>query len=108
MGGRAGSRRVGVSGGPGARRVGIGWNVGSREEGPVAGGRGGREMGAGLKTPQQLLVISTQTFLFVGLLLHVLLKVGVLLRQLPVTANTSHMQTHHKCKRSSQTKHKTV
>lgn len=46
------------------------------------GGGGGNE-GAGLETPEELLVVAAQPLLLGALLLHGLLEVGVLLRQLP-------------------------
>lgn len=45
------------------------------------GGRG--HEGAGLETPQKLLVVATQPLLLRALLLDGLMEVGVLLRQLP-------------------------
>lgn len=49
----------------------------------MQGGGAGRHQGAGLETPQQLLVVPTQPLLLSVLLLHGLVEVGVLLRQLP-------------------------
>lgn len=57
----------------------------SREGAMEGGGAGGhvRAQFACLKTPQQLLVVATQTFLLVALLLHVHLQVSIILRELP-------------------------
>ncbi len=60
-----------------------GWGDGGGGEGAVQRGGGRGHEGAGLETPQKLLVVPTQPLLLRVLLLDGLMEVGVLLWQLP-------------------------
>lgn len=73
-----------MCGGPRTRRVRVRRDIRAGEEGSVDGRRGRRQMGTRLEKPEQLFIVAAQPFLLVGLLLHILLKVCVLLRQLSV------------------------
>ncbi len=41
-------------------------------------------MGTRLEKPEQLVIVAAQPFLLIGLLLHIILKVCILLRQLSI------------------------
>lgn len=82
MSGRTVARRRGVCGGTRAWRIRVRGNIRAGEEGSVDGRRGRRQVRTRLEEPDQLFVVAAQTFLLAGLLLHILLKVCVLLRQL--------------------------
>lgn len=84
MSGRTGARRTGVCRGPWTWRVRIRRDIRAGDEGSVDGRRGRRQMGTRLEKPEQLFIVAAQPFLLVGLLLHILLKVRVLLRQLSI------------------------
>lgn len=84
MSGRTVGRRTGVCGGTRAWRVRVRGNIRAGEEGSVDGRRGRRHVWTRLEEPEQLIVVAAQTFLLVGLLLHILLKVCILLRQLSI------------------------
>ena len=94
-------RHEGDKNGWGQRRYPSVWNlnfVGSSGEGlnvrgRVGAGSGSVERGARgghagaqvprLQAPEQLLIVAAQALLLIGLLLHVFMQVGILLRQLP-------------------------
>lgn len=80
--GRVAAGRGGVGGGGGGEEEGRGGHGGGGE-GAVQRRGGRRHEGAGLEAPQQLLVVHAQPLLLRALLLHRLVQVGVLLRQLP-------------------------
>lgn len=78
-----------MCGGPRTRRVRVRRDIGAGEEGSVDGRRGRRQMGTRLEKPEQLFIVAAQPFLLVGLLLHILLKVCILLRQLSINIGRS-------------------
>ena len=51
--------------------------------------RGGGHEGAGLETPQELLVVATQPLLLGALLLNGIMEVGILFGQLPAGNNAA-------------------
>lgn len=69
------------------RRADSGWRGGPRGGAPVNRRRWGEFNGTGgipgLEFPKEFFVGSAQPLLLLGLLLHILLEIGVLLRQLP-------------------------
>lgn len=75
------SGRVAAGNGRGREQGGRG-DGGGGERAVERGGRRGHER-AGLETPQELLVVAAQPLLLGALLLHRLVEISVLLRQLP-------------------------